>query len=61
VHADILVQVPCTCLPKPLFFFSYRTVLGVRGRTGEPGEDVVDIAADRLICGHASTKSIFWG
>jgi len=24
-------------------------------------ESVVDIAADRLICGRASTKSIFWG
>jgi len=43
-------------------FFSFQCILlsGSSGRTGEPGEDVVDIDTGLVIC-NASHENIFLG
>jgi len=58
-----LVCKPRLCLPKPFsnFFSSqYICLSGSSGRTGEPGEDVVDINTGLMIC-NASHENIFLG
>jgi len=48
-----LVHVPRLYLPKPFFLFFLSGAFGcleVWGRTGEPGEGIVDIDTGLMIC-----------